>query len=203
MLKLYYSPGACSLSPHIALCEAGLQFELEQVDTKAKKTKAGADFLAINPNGYVPALKIADGQVLTEGPAIVQWIADQRPESHLAPANGTFERSRLQQWLNFISTEIHKSYSPLFSAETPEAYKTITKDKLFKRYAYVNDQLKGKQFLLGNHFTVADGYLFTVTNWANFLKLDLSEFREVAQFSDRVHSRPKVLQALKAEGLAK
>lgn len=203
MLKLYYSPGACSLSPHIALCEAGLQFELEQVDTKAKKTKAGADFLAINPNGYVPALKIADGQVLTEGPAIVQWIADQRPESHLAPANGTFERSRLQQWLNFISTEIHKSYSPLFSAETPEAYKTITKDKLFKRYAYVNDQLKGKHFLLGNHFTVADGYLFTVTNWANFLKLDLSEFREVAQFSDRVHSRPKVLQALKAEGLAK
>ncbi len=203
MLKLYYSPGACSLSPHIALLEAGLPFELEQVDTKAKKTKSGADYLPINPNGYVPALKIAEGQVLTEGPAIVQWIADQRPETHLAPANGTLERARLQQWLNFISTEIHKSYSPLFSAETPDAYKTITKDKLFKRYAYVNDQLKGKQFLLGNHFTVADGYLFTVTNWANFLKLDLSEFREVAQFSDRIHSRPKVLQALKAEGLAK
>ena len=203
MLKLYYSPGACSLSPHIALLEAGLPFELEQVDTKAKKTKSGADYLPINPNGYVPALKIAEGQVLTEGPAIVQWIADQRPETHLAPANGTLERAHLQQWLNFISTEIHKSYSPLFSAETPDAYKTITKDKLFKRYAYVNDQLKGKQFLLGNHFTVADGYLFTVTNWANFLKLDLSEFREVAQFSDRIHSRPKVLQALKAEGLAK
>jgi len=203
MLKLYYSPGACSLSPHIALLEAGLQFELEQVDTKAKKTKSGADFLAINPNGYVPALKIAEGQILTEGPAIVQWIADQKPETHLAPANGTFERARLQQWLNFISTEIHKTYSPLFSPDTPEAYKTITKDKLFKRYAYVNDQLKGKQFLLGSHFTVADGYLFTVTNWANFLKLDLSEFREVAQFSDRIHSRPKVLQALKAEGLAK
>ena len=203
MLKLYYSPGACSLSPHIALLEAGLPFELEQVDTKAKKTKSGADYLQINPNGYVPALKIAEGQVLTEGPAIVQWIADQRPETHLAPANGTLERAHLQQWLNFISTEIHKSYSPLFSAETPDAYKTITKDKLFKRYAFVNDQLKGKQFLLGNHFTVADGYLFTVTNWANFLKLDLSEFREVAQFSDRIHSRPKVLQALKAEGLAK
>ena len=203
MLKLYYSPGACSLSPHIALLEAGLPFELEQVDTKAKKTKAGANYLPINPNGYVPALKIAEGQILTEGPAIVQWIADQRPETHLAPANGTLERAHLQQWLNFISTEIHKSYSPLFSAETPDAYKTITKDKLFKRYAYVNDQLKGKQFLLGNHFTVADGYLFTVTNWANFLKLDLSEFREVAQFSDRIHSRPKVLQALKAEGLAK
>jgi glutathione S-transferase len=203
MLKLYYSPGACSLSPHIALCESGLQFEIEKVDTKTKKTASGADFLAINPNGYVPVLKIAEGQVLTEGPAIVQWIADQKPETHLAPPNGTFERAKLQQWLNFISTEIHKSYSPLFSAEVPDAYKTMTKDKLFKRYAYVNDQLKGKQFLVGNNFTVADGYLFTVTNWANFLKLDLSEFREVAAFSDRVNSRPKVLQALKAEGLVK
>ena len=203
MLKLYYSPGACSLSPHIALFEAGLPFEIEKVDTKAKKTASGANYLDINPNGYVPALQIAEGKVITEGPAIVQWIADQAPQSHLAPANGTWERTQLQQWLNFISTEIHKSYSPLFSAEVPDAYKTMTKDKLFKRYAYVNEQLKGKQFLLGNHFTVADGYLFTVTNWANFLKLDLSEFREVAAFSDRVNSRPKVLQALKAEGLAK
>ena len=203
MLKLYYAPGACSLSPHIALCESGLPFEIEKVDTKAKKTASGGDYLAINPNGYVPALKIADNQVLTEGPAIVQWIADQRPETHLAPPNGTFERARLQQWLNFISTEIHKTYSPLFNPDTPDAYKTITKDKLFKRYAYVNEQLKGKQFLVGDHFTVADGYLFTVTNWASFLKLDLSEFREVAQFADRVHSRPKVLQALKAESLAK
>lgn len=203
MIKLYYSPGACSLSPHIALCESGLQFEIEKVDTKAKKTASGGDYLAINPNGYVPALKIADDKVITEGPAIVQWIADQAPQSHLAPPNGTWERTQLQQWLNFISTEIHKSYSPLFSAEVPDAYKAMTKDKLFKRYAYVNDQLKGKQFLLGNTFTVADGYLFTVTNWANFLKLDLSEFREVRAFSDRVNSRPKVLQALKAEGLVK
>jgi len=203
MIKLYYSPGACSLSPHIALCESGLQFEIEKVDTKAKKTASGGDYLTINPNGYVPALQIADGKVITEGPAIVQWIADQAPQSHLAPANGTWERTQLQQWLNFISTEIHKSYSPLFSAEVPDAYKAMTKDKLFKRYAYVNDQLKGKQFLLGNNFTVADGYLFTVTNWANFLKLDLSEFREVRAFSDRVNSRPKVLQALKAEGLVK
>jgi len=203
MLKLYYSPGACSLSPHIALLEAGLQFELEKVDTKAKKTASGADYLTINPNGYVPALQLDDGYVITEGPAIVQWVADQAPQSHLAPPNGTIERTKLQQWLNFISTEIHKSYSPLFSAEVPDAYKTMTKDKLFKRYAYVNEQLKGKQFLLGNHFTVADGYLFTVTNWANFLKLDLSEFKEVRSFSDRVNSRPKVLQALKAEGLVK
>ena len=203
MLKLYYSPGACSLSPHIALLEAGLQFELEKVDTKAKKTASGADYLTINPNGYVPALQIDSGDVITEGPAIVQWVADQAPQSHLAPPNGTIERTKLQQWLNFISTEIHKSYSPLFSAEVPDAYKTMTKDKLFKRYAYLNEQLKGKQFLLGNHFTVADGYLFTVTNWANFLKLDLSEFKEVRSFSDRVNSRPKVLQALKAEGLVK
>jgi glutathione S-transferase len=203
MIKLYYSPGACSLSPHIALCESGLQFEIEKVDTKSKKTASGGDFLAVSPNGYVPALKIAEGKVITEGPAIVQWIADQAPQSHLAPANGTWERTQLQQWLNFISTEIHKSYSPLFSAEVPDAYKAMTKDKLLKRYAYVNDYLKGKQFLVGNNFTVADGYLFTVTNWANFLKLDLSEYREVAAFSDRVNSRPKVLQALKAEGLVK
>jgi glutathione S-transferase len=203
MIKLYYSPGACSLSPHIALCESGLQFEIEKVDTKSKKTASGGDFLAVSPNGYVPALKIAEGKVITEGPAIVQWIADQAPQTHLAPANGTWERTQLQQWLNFISTEIHKTYSPLFSPEVPDAYKTMTKEKLFKRYAYVNDYLKGKQFLVGNNFTVADGYLFTVTNWANFLKLDLSEYREVAAFSDRVNSRPKVLQALKAEGLVK
>ncbi|MBI1212658.1 MAG: glutathione transferase GstA [Alphaproteobacteria bacterium] len=203
MIKLYYSPGACSLSPHIALCESGLQFEIEKVDTKAKKTASGGDYLAINPNGYVPALQIADGKVITEGPAIVQWIADQAPQTHLAPPNGTWERTQLQQWLNFISTEIHKSYSPLFSADVPDAYKAMTKDKLFKRYAYVNDQLKGREFLVGNNFTVADGYLFTVTNWANFLKLDLSEYREVRAFSDRVNSRPKVLQALKAEGLVK
>jgi glutathione S-transferase len=203
MLKLYYSPGACSLSPHIALLESGLPFETEKVDTKAKKTASGGDYLKINPNGYVPALKLSDGQILTEGPAIVQWIADQRPEAHLAPANGTFERARLQQWLNFISTEIHKSYSPLFSAEVPDAYKAMTKEKLLKRYAYVNDHLKGRQYLVGNHFTVADGYLFTVTNWASFLKLDLSEYREIVAHSDRVNSRPKVLQALKAEGLIK
>ena len=203
MIKLYYSPGACSLSPHIALCESGLQFEIEKVDTKSKKTASGGDFLAVSPNGYVPALKIAEGKVITEGPAIVQWIADQAPQTHLAPANGTWERTQLQQWLNFISTEIHKSYSPLFSAEVPDAYKAMTKEKLFKRYAYVNEYLKGKQFLVGNNFTVADGYLFTVTNWANFLKLDLSEYREVAAFSDRVNSRPKVLQALRAEGLVK
>jgi glutathione S-transferase len=203
MIKLYYSPGACSLSPHIALCESGLQFEIEKVDTKSKKTTSGGDFLSISPNGYVPALKIAEGKYITEGPAIVQWIADQAPQSNLAPANGTWERTQLQQWLNFISTEIHKSYSPLFSAEVPDAYKTMTKDKLFKRYAYVNEYLKGKEHLVGNHFTVADGYLFTVTNWANFLKLDLSEYREVRSFSDRINSRPKVLQALKAEGLVK
>jgi glutathione S-transferase len=203
MLKLFISPGACSLSPHIALLEAGLKFEVEQVDTKAKKTKSGGDYLAINPNGYVPALQIAEGQVLTEGPAIVQWIADQKPEKHLAPANGTYERSKLQQWLNFISTEIHKNYSPLFNPNVPDAYKAMAKENLMKRYAYVDKELKGKQYLLGDHFTVADGYLFTVTNWANFLKLDLSEFRNLSQFSDRVHSRPKVLEALKAEGLAK
>ena len=203
MLKLYYSPGACSLSPHIALFEAGLQFEIEKVDTKAKKTASGANYLDINPNGYVPALQIAEGQVITEGPAIVQWIADQKPETHLAPPNGTFERTRLQQWLNFISTEIHKSYSPLFSAEVPDAYKTMTKDKLFKRYAYVNDQLKGKQFLLGNHFTVADGYLFTMLSWADRMKFDLSAMPNLLAYKARVAARPKVQEALNKEGLLK
>ena len=192
-----------SLMPHIVLLEAGLAFTQIRIDEFTKAIEGGGDYRTVYPLGYVPALLLDDGTLLTEGAAIVQYIADQVPSKGLAPPNGTIERTKLQQWLNFISTEIHKSYSPLFSAEVPDAYKTMTKDKLFKRYAYVNEQLKGKQFLLGNHFTVADGYLFTVTNWANFLKLDLSEFKEVRSFSDRVNSRPKVLQALKAEGLVK
>ena len=149
MLKLYYSPGACSLSPHIALREAGLDFELVQVNLKEKKTKSGEDFLKINPKGYVPALALNDGYVLTEGPAIVQWVADQKPATGIAPANGTPERYRLQEWLTFIGTEIHKNFSPLFNAAAPDAAKDLSRQALVKRFAYVDEQLAGKDYLLG------------------------------------------------------
>jgi glutathione S-transferase len=203
MLKLYYSPGACSLSPHIALREAGLSFELERVNTQTKKTASDGDFLEISPNGYVPVLGLNDGQKLTEGPAIVQYIADQNPQAQLAPANGTPQRYRLQEWLNFISTEVHKGYSPLFNPATPEEYKKAVITRLLSRYAYLNKALVGKQYLMGDQFTVADGYLFTVTNWSNFLKIDLSAYPNVVAFQARVAARPKVQEALKAEGLLK
>jgi glutathione S-transferase len=203
MLKLYYAPGACSLSPHIALHEAGLKFDVERVNLSTKKTASDGDFLAINPNGYVPVLGLGDGQVLSEGPAILQYIADQNPQAHLAPANGTPQRYRLQEWLNFISTEVHKGYSPLFSPTTPDDYKKVVIARLLTRYAYLDKALAGKQFLLGDQFSVADGYLFTVTNWSNMLKIDLSAYPNVTAFQARVAARPKVQDALKAEGLLK
>lgn len=203
MLTLYYSPGACSLSPHIALREAGLTFDLEQVNLKEKKTKSGDDFLKINPKGYVPALKLDSGYVLTEGPAIVQYIADQRPKLNLAPENGSPERYQLQEWLTYIGTEIHKTFSPLFNPATPEDYKGVAKEYLGKRFAYVDGRLKGQDYLTGPHFTVADAYLFTVTNWANFVAIDLSPYPNLKAFQARVAARPKVQDALKAEGLSK
>ena len=203
MPKLYYSPGACSLSPHIALREAGISFELEQVNLKEKKTKSGEDYSKINPKGYVPALKLDDGYLLTEGPAIVQWIADQKPGAHLAPANGTAERYKLQEWLTYIGTEIHKNFSPLFNPATPEETKTTVRGYLAKRFAYVDEKLEGKDYLTGSQFTVADGYLFTVTNWANFVQFDLKDYPNLRAFQARVAARPKVQEALKAEGLLK
>lgn len=203
MLKLYYSPGACSLSPHIALREAGLTFDLEQVNLKEKTTKSGDDYLKINPKGYVPALKLDNGYVLTEGPAIVQYIADQRPKLNLAPENGSPERYQLQEWLTYIGTEIHKTFSPLFNPATPEDYKAIAKESLAKRFSYVDEKLKGRDYLTGSHFTVADAYLFTVTNWANFVQIDLSPYPNLKAFQARVAARPKVQEALKAEGLLK
>jgi len=203
-MKLYFSPGACSLSPHIALREAGLAFELEQVDTRKHVVEASnADFYAINPNGYVPVLELDDGQRLTEGPAIVQYIADKAPESGLAPKNGTFERVRLQEVLNFISTEIHKTYGALFNPSTPEAYKTTSKERLSKRYDHVTKLLAGKNYLLGDRFTVADGYLFTVTNWSQYVNFDITPWPVLAQFQARVAARPAVVEALKAEKLIK
>lgn len=202
-MKLYFSPGACSLSPHIVLREAGLNFDLEQVDTKAKKTKAGDDFWAVNPKGYVPVLRLDNGETLTEGPAIVQYLADQRPESGLAPKPGSLERYRLAEWLNFITSELHKGFSPLFKPNTPDEYKAIARETLATRLGYLDKQLAGRQYLMGDRFTVADAYAFTVVNWSNFLKVDLAPWPNVKAYMDRVRARPKVQEALKAEGLIK
>ncbi len=202
-MKLYYAPGACSLSPHIVSREAGITLELLRVNTKDKSMEGGGDFRSVNPKGYVPALEMGDGQVLTEGPAIVQYLADQKPESGLAPKAGTLERYRLQEWLNFITSEIHKSFSPLFKPNTPEEYKQITKENLAARFAWLDRQLAGRDYLMGGTFTVADAYLFTVVNWTHPMKIDLAPYPNLAAFQKRVAARPKVREAMKAEGLIK
>ena len=201
-MKLYYSPGACSLSPHIALLEAGLPFQLVKVDTAAK-TFEGGDFWKVNGKGYVPALELPNGQVLTEGPAIVQYIADQNPDSRLAPKAGTLERYRVQEWLNFITSEIHKNFSPLFNKTAAPEWKAGATGNLTKRFDWLTTQLEGKTFLTGDQFTVADGYLFTVLNWTKFVGIDLAKWPALAAFQTRVAARPKVQEALKAEGLTK
>ncbi len=200
-MKLYYKAGACSMASHIALREAGLTFERESVDTQAKKTEKGRDYLAINPKGYVPALELDDGKVLTEGPAILQYIGDHGPESGIVPAAGTWERSRLQEWLNFITSEIHKGFSPLLRPTTPDAYKVIAKELLVKRLDFVAQQLAGKTYLVGGDFTVADAYLFTVLNWRTRISLDLDRWPVLEQYYARVAARPPVQAAMKAEEL--
>jgi glutathione S-transferase len=202
-MKLYFSPGACSLSPHITAREAGLDLEIEKVDTKAKKTASGRDYLAINPKGYVPALELDDGYVLTEGPTIVQYLADLKPEARLAPKSGTKERYQLQEALGYINSEIHKSYTPLFYPTTPQEVKDERQQYLKKRYAIFEKALTGKQHLFGDHFTVADAYLFTVTSWAGHVKLDLADFPNVLAFQKRVAERPSVVAAQAAEKAAK
>jgi glutathione S-transferase len=201
-MKLYFSPGACSLSPHIALREAGLAFELEQVDVRAKKTKSGADYLKVNPKGQVPALVLDDGGILTEGPAIVQYIADRKPEAKLAPAAGTREHYHFLEWLNFLTSEVHKSFSPLFKPTTPEDYKPVVKAQLGERLAYIDRHLANQPYLLGDRFTVADGYAFTLLTWTPRVGIDLSPLANVGAFQKRIAARPKVQEALKAEGLA-
>lgn len=200
-MKLYYSPGACSLSPHIALREAGLAFEPVLASTKSHKLQDGTDYYGINPLGYVPMLELDDGTRLREGPAIVQYIADLAPTKNLAPANGTMQRYRLQEWLTFVGTEMHKGFSPLFNPNMPEEAKTISKTRLLSRYEWLDSQLADKDFLMGEHFSVADGYLFTVTNWAKPTGLDISKFANLNAWHARVASRPAVQEALKAEGL--
>jgi glutathione S-transferase len=202
-MKLYYAAGACSLSPHIVALEAGIAVELEKVDTKAKRTASGEDYWQINPKGYVPALQLDNGELLTEGTAIVQYLADLKPESGLAPANGTTARYRLQETLGYINSELHKSYTPLFKPDTPDAVRDERKDYLRKRYALLDQHLSKHDWLIGEQFTAADAYLFTVTNWAQHVGLDLSDFPAILAFQQRVSSRPQVQSALKAEGLLK
>ena len=200
-MKLYYSPGACSLSPHIILNEGGFSFDKEKVDLASRKTETGADYTAINPDGYVPALLLDDGQVLTEGPAIIQYLADRVPEKKLAPPLGTLERYRLMQWLNFISTELHKGFSPLFNPQAPEEWTAVAAAQLGRRLGTVSRQLEGKDWLLGEGFTVADAYLFTVLGWGRHVGIELEQWPVLQAYQGRVSMRPAVQSALKAEGL--
>lgn len=200
-MKLYYASGACSLSPHIVALEAGIELRLQKVDTKTKTIATEGDYFAINPKGYVPALELDDGEILTEGPAIVQYLADLKPEKRLAPAAGTLARYRLQEMLGFINSELHKTYSPLFRAETPAETRTERQAYLRKRYAIIEKQLEGRPYLLGDSLTAADTYLFAVTNWAGTVKFDLSPFPNVLAFQARMAARPHVQAAMRAEGL--
>ncbi|HEX8166187.1 MAG TPA: glutathione transferase GstA [Beijerinckiaceae bacterium] len=202
-MKLYYAPAACSLAPHIVAREAGLKLDLDRLDFATRKTEGGEDFSAVNPKGYVPALRLDSGEVLTEVATLVQYLADQAPQSGLAPAAGTMDRYRLQEWLTFVSTEIHKGFGPLWKPDTPEAMKEIVRANLAKRFAYLDQHLAGRPYLTGERFTAADAYLFTVVNWTSFHKIDLSPYPNLKAFMDRVAARPAVRQAMQEEGLLK
>jgi len=200
-MKLYYSPGACSLSPHIVARELGIAVELKKVNTKDKTIEGGGDYWKVNARGYVPALELDNGQVLTEGPAIVQYLADQKSDAGLAPKNGTIERYRLQEWLNFLTSEVHKQFSPLFKPNTPDDYKPIAKQNIATRFDWLDKQLEGKDYLMGKQFTVADAYLFVLLNWTRPTQIDLSKWPNLVAYQKRVGARPQVKEALQAEGL--
>jgi glutathione S-transferase len=202
-VKLYYSPGACSLSPHIALKEAGIPHDLVKVDLKTKTLANGEDYTKINPKGQVPALALDNGELVTEGPVIVQMIADQAPATKLAPANGTADRYRLQEWLNFIGSEVHKSFGPLFAPALDADAKTFFRNRVVGKLGYIDSKLAGHDYLMGSQFTVADGYLYTMLRWADGMKIDLSAMKNLMAYKARVAARPKVQEALKAEGLLK
>jgi len=202
-MKLYYTPGACSLSPHIALLEAGLPYDLVKVDLRAKKLENGDDYLAVNPKGQVPALALDSGELVTEGPVIVQMIADQVAGKNLAPARDTAERYKLLEWLNFISSEVHKSFGPLFSPVLADDAKAFFKDRVMGKFKYIDGALAGRDYLMGKQFTVADGYLFTMLSWADRMKFDLSGMPNLVAYKDRVAARPMVKEALTKEGLMK
>ncbi|HQD85009.1 MAG TPA: glutathione transferase GstA [Quisquiliibacterium sp.] len=200
-MKLFYSPGACSLSPHIALEESGLKYEAVLAPTKTKVLPDGSDYRKVNPLGYVPYLVLDDGTGLREGPAIVQYIADQAPAKKLAPLNGSLARYQLQSWLNFIGTELHKGFSPLFNPAFGDDVKAAFKAKLVERLTWVDGELAGKNYLMGDDFTVADGYLFTVSNWTKPMNIDISGLKNLVAYRERVAARPAVQAAMKAEGL--
>ena len=202
-MKLYYTPGACSLSPHIALLEAGLPYDLVKVDLRAKKLENGDDFLKVNPKGQVPVLALDSGELVTEGPVIVQMIADKAAAKNLAPARDSAERYKLLEWLNFITTELHKSFGPMFSPVLADEAKAFFKDRVMGKFRYVESQLAGREYLMGSQFTVADGYLFTMLSWADRLKFDLSDMPNLLAYKARVGARPKVQEALTKEGLMK
>jgi glutathione S-transferase len=203
-MKLYYAPGACSLSPHIVLREGGFSFELLRVDLAQKKVKPGdTDFLAVNTKGQVPVLQLDNGEMLTEGPAIVQYLADQKPAAGLAPPNGSMARYHVQEWLNYVTSELHKTFAPLFRPTTPEAYVTITKENLANKFTYLDQHFAKRPCLMGETFSVADAYCFTVVSWSKYKEIDLGRWPNLKAYMDRVASRPKVQEALKAEGLLK
>ena len=202
-MKLYYSPGACSLSPHIALLEAGLPYDLVKVDLRAKKLENGDDYLAVNPKGQVPALALDSGELVTEGPVIVQMIADKAADKNLAPARDHTDRYKLLEWLNFITAELHKNFGPMFSPVLADDAKAFFKDRVMGKFKYVDSHLAGRDYLMGSQFTVADGYLFTMLRWALGLKFDLAQYPNIKAYFDRVGARPKVKEAMLAEGLIK
>jgi glutathione S-transferase len=201
-MKLYFAPGACSLSPHIVLREAGQKFDLVQVDLREKKTKDGSDFNQINGKGQVPTLETDDGFTLTEGPAILQYVGDKNPGAKIVPPAGSTERYKVQEWLNFITSELHKNFGPLFRPTTPDAYKQICRDAIAGRFKWINEKLAGKQYLMGDAFTAPDAYLYVITRWAQRMEMDLNQWPNLKAFSERMAARPKVQEALKAEGLA-
>lgn len=202
-MKLYYSPGACSLAAHIVAREAGVPLTLEKVDLAAGTTEAGDSFIAVNPKGYVPAVALPEGEVLTEVSAIIQYLAEREPGANLAPAPGSMARYRLLEWITFISSEIHKGFGPLWNPSIPDSVKAAAKERLAKRFTYLDETLAKQPFLMGSAFTIADAYLFTVVNWTNFHGIDLSPYPNLKAFQERIAARPKVRDALVAEGLVK
>jgi glutathione S-transferase len=202
-MKLYYSPGACSLSPHIALLEAGLPYDLVKVDLRAKKLENGDDYLKVNPKGQVPALALDNGELVTEGPVIVQMIADRVAGKNLAPARDSAERYKLQEWLNFITAELHKNFGPMFSPVLSDDAKAFFKDRVMGKFKYIDGALAGRDYLMGKQFTVADAYLFTMLCWADRMNFDLSALPNLLAYKARVGARPKVQEALTKEGLLK
>ena len=202
-MKLYYFPGACSLSPHIALRESGLSFELDRIDPKTKKTASGADFLKVNPKGYVPVLETDNGGTLTEAAVIVQYIADKKPEAKLLPPGGSADRYRAQEWLNYVATEIHKGVGALFNQKLTDPWKEVLREGIAPKFDYLTKRLEGKSYAFGDAFSVIDGYLFTVLGWPQYVGIDLAKWPVLKSYADRIAQRPAVQAALRAEGLVK